>query len=689
MISNMAGLDRQQFTTEFNGKPLIAEFSRLAEQANGAITVSYEDTVVLATAVMAGEEKDKDYLPLTVEFEEKFYAAGKILGSRYMRREGRASDNAILRARIIDRSIRPLFDQRIRRDIQIVITVLSYEKDSDPVFVGLIAASLALAISDIPWNGPIAGIPIKKDTWEAFVAGTAEKINMIELEGLDADEGEIIAEFQKAMPELARLVAFQKQIAQKIGKPKTIIAMKEISPILIAKVRAFLDGKIEPALYVQSKMERSAGVENIQKALVVHLTENNAPESDIADAQNIFENYIDELVHRNICGATEGKERRPDLRALDEVRELYAEVGVFKRLHGSAIFMRGNTQSFATVTLAPPDSHQLVENIFFQGKKHFLFNYNFPPYSTGETGSFRGPGRREIGHGALAEKALARVIPSQEKFPYTIRVVSEILSSNGSSSMASACAGCLALMDAGVPIKKMVAGIAMGLMSDAKNNIYKILTDIQGPEDHYGDMDFKVAGTDNGVTAAQMDVKIDGITPALAGAVLEQAKRARLHILTAMRKAITMPRPELSKYAPIVLRIAIDPSKIGEIIGPGGKIINGIIEATGIMNMDIQQDGTVFIYAPDKESAQMAKDAVDGIAHEYQVGDIIEGTVERILEFGAIVEWGNGASGMIHISELKSGYVKSVEEVVKLGDTVRAKIIRAENGKIALSLKGV
>jgi polyribonucleotide nucleotidyltransferase len=318
-----------------------------------------------------------------------------------------------------------------------------------------------------------------------------------------------------------------------------------------------------------------------------------------------------------------------------------------------------------------------------------MLHYNFPPFSTGETGSFRGPGRRELGHGALAEKALLRLMPSQDEFPYTVRVVSEILSSNGSSSMASVCAGCLALMDAGVPIKKMAAGIAMGLMSDASRGVYKVLTDIQGPEDHYGDMDFKVAGTDDGVSAVQMDVKIDGVTPAVVLRVLEQAKRARIHILKAMRLALAAPRPEVSQYAPIVLKLQIDPSKIGEIIGPGGKIINGIIEATGIINMDIKQDGSVFVYAPDKESAQMAKDAVDGIAHDYQPGDIIEGTVEKILEFGAIVEWGNGASGMIHVSELKNGYVKSVDEVVQLGQEVRAKIIRAENGKIALTLKGL
>ena len=682
-------LNRRKFEIEHAGKKLVIEASRIAEQANGAVIASYGGTVVLATAVMEHGESPKDYLPLTVEFEEKFYAAGKILGSRYVRREGRASNEATLSARIIDRTIRPLFDQRMRRDMQVVVTVLSYEAGCDPVFAGLMAASTALAISDIPWNGPVAGVRIHKENWDAFVAGTAEKMNMIELDGLDAQEAEIVAEFETAMGEVSRLVAFQKGIAAEIGKPKTAVSLKETDPALEKSVRAFLAGKIEPALYVSSKMDRAAGVRGAKEAMDAFLAESGSSSEKIGDAAAIFEQVVDETVHANISGAEDGKERRVDGRALDEVRELHAEAGVFERLHGSALFVRGNTQAFGAVTLAPPDSHQLVESAFFQGEKHFMLHYNFPPFSTGETGSFRGPGRREIGHGALAEKALARLIPSQDEFPYVIRVVSEILSSNGSSSMASVCAGCLALMDAGVPIKKIAAGIAMGLMSDAKKNIYKVLTDIQGPEDHYGDMDFKVAGTEDGVNAVQMDVKIDGVTPEIVGRVLEQAKRARIHIMGAMKKALSAPRPDISKYAPVVLKVQIDPSKIGEIIGPGGKIINGIIEATGIINMDIRQDGSVFIYAPDKETAGMAKDAVDGIAHEYEIGDIVEGTVERILEFGAIVEWGNGASGMIHVSELKNGYVKSVDEVVKLGDHVKAKIIRAENGKIALSLKAM
>lgn len=679
-------LQRKKFETEHNGKKIILETSRIAEQANAAVMGTYGNTTVLATVVMAHDENAKDYLPLTVEFEEKFYAVGKILGSRYMRREGRASEDATLKARIIDRTIRPLFNQRIRRDLQVVITVLSYEEESDPVFIGLLAASAALTISDIPWGGPVAGVLITRPSFEAFIAGTAEKINMIELEGLDAKEEEIVSAFKKGMETIKTLVDFQKKIVAEVGKPKIAVKLATPDTTLAEKVRGFLSDKLEPALYVTSKMDRSKGVSGVQSALMEFLTIEGHGSDDLATAYHIFEEYTDELVHKNICGA---EEKRPDLRALDEVRDLHAEVALLERTHGSALFVRGTTQALATVTLAPPDTHQLVENIFYEGPRHFILHYNFPPFATGETGSFRGPGRREIGHGALAEKALKRLIPSQDEFPYMIRVVSEIISSNGSSSQASVCAGCLALMDAGVPIKKMAAGIAMGLMSDPQNNIYKILTDIQGPEDHYGDMDFKVAGTNEGVTAMQMDVKIDGITPEIAEKTLAQAQKARLHILAAMEKTLAAPRKEISKYAPVVLKITINPEKIGLVIGPGGKIINGIIESTGALNIDIQQSGDVMIYALTKDAAEMAKQTVLDITHEYQIGEIIEGEVTRILDFGAIVEWGDGQSGMIHVSELKNGFVKSVEEVVKLGDTVRAKIIRVEEGKIGLSLRGL
>lgn len=400
--------------------------------------------------------------------------------------------------------------------------------------------------------------------------------------------------------------------------------------------------------------------------------------------KHFFEEEVDALVHKGVLES----DKRPDGRKLDEVRPLYGEVGLFPRTHGSALFVRGNTQALAITTLGPPSAQQLVETIEFSGKKRFLLHYNFPAYSVGETGPFRGPGRREIGHGSLASKALKNMVPDAEVFPYTIRVVSEILSSNGSSSMATVCATTLSMMDAGVPMKKPVAGIAMGLMSDDKGN-YKVLTDIQGPEDHYGDMDFKAAGTRDGVTAIQMDVKINGVTPKVLGEVLAQAKDARIHILGVMEKVLAKPREKVSNHAPVIMSLMIPKDKIGEVIGPGGKVINGIIEKTGALSIDIEEDGRVFVTGIGHEKAQAAYDAVASIVKVYEVGDVVEGTVSRILEFGAIVDFGNGRDGMIHVSELKNGYVNKVEEVVKVGDFVRAKIIKVEGGKIGLSLKAM
>ena len=675
-------MDRKQFETTFNGKSVKLEISKLAEQANAAVFGYYGQTVVMATAVMGKEDRDIDYMPLMVDFEEKFYAVGKILGNQYMRREGRASENAVLSGRMIDRTIRPLFNHNIRRDIQVVITILSLEDDCDPVFIGLLAASAALSISDIPWGGPVAGVPIKKGGWSSFVSGTADKINMIELEGLDVNEGEIISEFEKAQKAISELIELQNKVVKEFGKPKANVALAEPEPALKEKVHNFLEDKLESAIYVKEKTARSNNLSELQKSLVDNLV-GDGDKKIIAMINQLFENEIDVIVHKNIIKS----DKRPDFRKLDEVRELSAEVGLFERLHGSALFVRGNTQALAITTLASPDSEQTIESIVLRGKKRFILHYNFPPYSVGETGNFRGPGRRDIGHGSLAEKSLKNLIPSVEEFPYTIRLVSEILSSNGSSSMASVCAGCLSLMDAGVPIKKMAAGIAMGLM--VENDNYKILTDIQGPEDHYGDMDFKVAGTKDGVNAIQMDVKIGGITAKIAGEVLTQAKKARLHIMQEMEKALSAPRKEISKYAPVILTLDINPSKIGEIIGPGGKIINGIIAKTGATAIDIKQEGKVYVVAPSREIAELAMRQVEAIAHEYEIGDIVEGTVVKIMDFGAIVEFGPDKDGMIHVSELKDGYVKRVEDVIKMGDFVRAKVIRVEEGRIGLSLKGL
>ena len=460
------------------------------------------------------------------------------------------------------------------------------------------------------------------------------------------------------------------------------VKLAEPSAELRAKINEFLKDKLEETIYVKDKTERGTKLRALKAELEAQLQQEEG--LDISGADALFEETLDAVVHENIIG----KEKRPDGRKLDEVRELYAELNIFKRLHGSAFFVRGNTQALAVTTLAAPGAEQLVETMEISGKRRFMLHYNFPPYSVGEIGRMGGPGRREIGHGNLAEKAVRALIPSQEEFPYTIRVVSEILSSNGSSSMASVCAAMLSLMDAGVPIKKPAAGIAMGLMSNAKGD-YKVLTDIQGPEDHYGDMDCKVAGTKDGVTAMQMDVKIEGITVQILTETLAQAKKARLEILKFMESVIREPRKEISVYAPIILKTSINPEKIGELIGPGGKMINSIIESTGVETIDVEQDGKVFVAADNIENARAAIAWIDGLMKELQVGEIVEGSVVKILEFGAIVDIGGGKDGMIHVSELKEGFVKKVEDVVKVGDFVRAKVIKVENGKIGLSLKSM
>lgn len=704
-------LNRQQFSREFAGRPLTLEVSRLAEQANAAVLGRYEDTVVLVTVVAGRQDKPVNYFPLVVDYEERFYAAGKIIGSRFIRREGRPSEEAILSGRIIDRTIRPLFNHRLRREVQVVVTVLSIDEKSDPDFIALLTASTALAISEIPWDGPVAGVKIlkKKSTGElvinpdnleshsdfkltTFTAGTKGLINMIELEGAEANETDALQAFEAAQQEINKLIDWQKEIIGKIGRPKAPLALIEPRAELKAKIKDFLGERLHQAIYLPGKRERNDRVSELQIEMKEFLAKEGFDAPSIGAAEHFFEEEIDVIVHKNILAY----EKRPDGRKLDEIRELHAEVGLFRRTHGSALFIRGNTQALAVVTLGPPNAEQLVETIEFSGKRRFLLHYNFPSYSVGEIGPFRGPGRREIGHGALAGKAVKNLLPSQEEFPYTIRVVSETLSSNGSSSMATACATSLALMDAGVPFKKPVAGIAMGLMTEQKSEKkihdtrYKILTDIQGPEDHYGDMDFKVAGTKDGVTAIQMDVKISGLTSKIIHEVLEQAKRARLEILKTMNNVLGTPRGELSPHAPVIMTLDIPPSKIGEVIGPGGKVINGIIAETGALSIDIEQTGKVFITGADKTKAQAAYDAVKSIVKTYEVGEMVEGEVVKIMDFGAIVQIGPRQDGMIHVSELKNGFVKNVGDVLKMGDFVRAKIIRVDqDGRIGLTLKNV
>jgi len=694
-------LNKKIFEIEVAGRPLKIEISRLAEQANAAVLATYGETSVLATVVMGKEDKDDDFMPLLVDYEEKYYAVGKILGSQYVRREGRPSEDAVLAGRLIDRAIRPLFDARIRRPIQVTATILSYDEENDPDFTALTAVSVALGISDIPWNGPIAGVSVAQfgdaisinpteseliakhasKRFLSFIAGLNGEVNMIELEGFEANESEIITAYAEAMKEIEKLLVFKRDIIAKIGKPKANIIFTEPTETLKSAVLAFLSDKLEGALFKQDKVARENALFDLKKEMVAHLLEKGFIEKDLSFVDGLLDACANDIVHKEILE----NNRRVDGRALDEVRELYAEVALLPRTHGSSIFARGNTQALAIVTLAPPGAEKTIESIEHVGKQRFMLHYNFPGYSVGEAKSYRGPGRRDIGHGALAEKAVKSVIPTTDEFPYTIRVVSEILSSNGSSSMATVCATILALMDAGVPIKKPVAGIAMGLMSSSSGK-YKILTDIQGPEDHYGDMDFKVAGTKEGVNAIQMDVKISGIPLNILLEGLSQAKKARTEILSVMTKTIGAPRSEVSKHAPQIVVIDIDPSRIGEIIGPGGKIINGIIARTGV-SIDIDDIGKVFIAAKDKSALEAGVKEVSSILKEFQVGEIIEGNIIRILDFGAIVDLGGGKDGMIHVSELKDGFVKNVTDVVNMGDFVRAKIVKTSEGKIGLSIK--
>ncbi len=690
----------KKYSLDLAEETLKIEIGKLADQANGAVTAQLGDTVVLATAVISKDRKiGADFLPLTVDYEEKYYARGKILGSRFMRREGRPSEEAILNARLIDRAIRPLFDQSIRNEVQIVTTVLSMDEKNDPDVLAINAASVALMISDIPWNGPIAAVRIgrARDKWiinpafserEESIAdlvvsiSSDAKINMIEAGPLkELKEDELVEGMNSAKESLERLIKFNKKIADDFKTPKATVATENADMELRGEVIKFLnaDKALEKAIYEKDKSRRVNNLEILKDRLKEYIA--NIGEDKIKVAEIFFEEAINEMVHKNLLE----KERRPDGRKLDELRKLSSEIGVLPRTHGSGLFQRGETQILSVLTLGSPSDELIIEGMVVSTKKHFMHQYNFPPFSVGEVGRMGNPGRREIGHGALAERALLTVVPKKEEFPYAIRVVSEVLSSNGSSSMGSVCGSTLALMDAGVPISKPVAGIAMGLMTNEKGD-YKILTDIQGPEDHHGDMDFKVAGTENGITAMQMDVKINGIDTKILKEVLYQAKKARLEILENMSKTIDKPRPNLSPLAPRIITIQIPIDKIREVIGPGGKVINEIIATTGA-TIDIEESGLIFITAENEKNGLKAKEIIEGITKEYKVGDIVTGKVIQILDFGAIVEFGRGKDGMIHISELASYRVNKVTDIVNLGNEVTVKIKRIENGKISLSLK--
>ena len=695
-------LNEKNFSLDIGGRTLTVKFTPLAPQTNGAVLVQYGETTVLVTATMGKTDRlESSFFPLVVDYEERFYAAGKILGSRFVRREGKPSEGAILTARLIDRSIRPLFDQSMRREIQVVATVLSIDTDNDPDFPALIGASIALATSDIPWNGPISAIRIglvnnefkvnptyqerNEGQLDFFLSSADNKITMLEVGGDEVPEEKILQATNIALTEIEKLQKFQSEIIKEMAKPKTSVVLKQIDPAIRSKTKEFIQDKLEDAIYTTDKMGRVSKLSELKKSLEEYLKNDGLDATAINEAFFVLEEEIDALVHKNILE----NDKRPDGRALDEIRPIHCEVGVIPRVHGSGLFIRGTTQALSIITLAAPSHALTVETIEECDTKRFIHHYNFPPYSVGEISSMRGPGRREIGHGALAEKSLYPIIPNKDEFPYTIRIVSEILSSNGSSSMASVCGSSLALMDAGVPIKKPVAGIAMGLMLDNESH-YKILTDIQGPEDHYGDMDLKVAGTSDGITGMQMDVKITGITPKILEEGLAQAKKARLQILQKIAEVIEKPRTSLSPYAPKIFTMQVNPEKIRDIIGSGGKTINDIIKRTGV-EIDIDEDGQVFITAPTDEAGHQAMEIIKDITYEFKEGDIVTGTVSRILEFGAIVDLEHNRDGLLHISEIADRRIDKVEDVLKVGQTLTLKIIKIDEttGRINLSLKAL
>ncbi len=690
-------MKKKEYTLEIGGKTLTAEFNDLADQTNGAVLLRYENTVVLATAVMGELKEESDYFPLTVEYEERFYATGKILGSRFMRREGRPSTEAILSGRIVDRTIRPLFNQKTRNEIQVVLTTLSIDQD-DPDVVSVIAASLALGVSDIPWNGPVSAVRMGKNgewlvnpdykareeagiTLDMVACGKGDMINMIEVASKEISEETVTEGLVKASEEIEKIQKWQAKIIKEIGKKKVEVVLPEPTP----GTKELFDAEITPKLlkYVFANEPGKKKLAEINDIWIDTFKE-KMPEGNISMAQEIFEEAVSDALHTEAID----NDRRPDGRKMNEIRPLFAQAGgISPILHGSGIFFRGGTHIMSALTLGSPGDALLIDGVVAQENKRFMHHYNFPPFSTGETGRMGGTNRRMIGHGALAEKALLPVIPEKSKFPYTIRLVSEAFASNGSTSMGSVCGSTLALMDGGVPIKAPVAGIASGLMMRSEKE-YKILTDIQGPEDHHGDMDFKVAGTRNGITAVQMDVKVSGIPLKIFAEAFEAAKRARFQILDVIEKEISAPRTKISPNAPEIIVMKIKPEQIGLIIGTGGKTINEIREITRVEDITMEDDGSVFITGKDG-SAEKAKEIIYNMTREYMPGEKFTGEVTRLMDFGAFVKIGTNAEGLVHVSEIAPFRVENVETYMTEGDKVPVIVKEVDDkGRINLSIKG-
>ena len=682
------------------GRDISFETGKLAKQANGSVMVRYGDSVVLVTATMSEPREGIDYLPLMVNYEERVYAIGKIPGS-INRREGRPRDAATLNARLIDRPLRPLFPKGLRHDIQVIATVLSVDDDCDPEIMALNGASAALSISDIPFSGPIAGVKVglvddeliinpdeeqkENSDMELIVAGTADAVLMVEAGADEVPEETMLKAIEKAHEEIKDIVSVQEKMCEEVGQEEFNFELEKLDQNLEESVRDYAEDDLKEAINTEDKAERENAIDEVKSRTKDYFAEKFADQEDKAEKMNLVSRALEKLLKEKIRRMIIEENKRPDNRKPDEIRPIWCEVGTLPRTHGSGIFTRGQTQAMSVATLGASGDEQVLFGLGEEETKRYMHHYNFTPYSVGETFPLRSPGRREIGHGTLGEKALLPVLPDESEFPYTMRVVSEVLESNGSTSQASICGSTLALMDAGVPIKEPVAGIAMGLLKEDEN--LTILSDIQGMEDHYGDMDFKVAGTKNGITALQMDIKVEGISTSIMEKALERARKGRLHILDKMLEVIEEPREELSPYAPSMITMEIDPDKIRYVIGPGGKTINKIIDETDA-KIDIDNDGSVYILADAQDKGERAREMIEELTRDVVVGELYEGEVKRVVNFGAFAEILPGKEGLIHISELADYHVNKVEDILEVGDEVPVKVIEIDNqGRINLSRK--
>lgn len=695
-------MSKQTFETTFAGRPLVVEIGQVAKQANGAAVIRYGESTVLSAAVMSKKMSTGDFFPLQVNYEEKMYAAGKFPGG-FNKREGRPTTDATLTARLIDRPIRPMFAEGFRNEVQVINTVLSYDEDASAPMAAMFGSSLALSISDIPFNGPIAGVQVayidgefiinpseeqkEKSLLELTVAGTKEAINMVESGAKELSEDIMLEALLKGHEAVQELIAFQEEIVAAVGKEKAEVELLQVDPELQAEIIAAYNSDLQKAVQVEEKKAREAATEAVKEEVTAVYEERYADDENYETIMRDVAEILEQMEHAEVRRLITEDKIRPDGRRVDEIRPLDAEIDFLPKVHGSGLFTRGQTQALSVLTLAPMGETQIVDGLGAEYKKRFLHHYNFPQFSVGETGRYGAPGRREIGHGALGERALAQVLPSLEEFPYAIRLVAEVLESNGSSSQASICAGTLALMAGGVPIKAPVAGIAMGLISDGSN--YTILTDIQGLEDHFGDMDFKVAGTREGITALQMDIKIEGITPQILKEALAQAKKARFEILDLIEATIPAPRTHLAPTAPKIDTIKIDVDKIKVVIGKGGETIDKIIEETGV-KIDIDEEGNVSIYSSDQAAIDRAKEIIAGLVREAKVGEVYHAKVVRIEKFGAFVNLFDKTDALVHISEIAWTRTANVSDVLEVGDEVDVKVIKVDDkGRVDASMKAL